>query len=77
MKNIIILLGLTIALASCGNSNGAGTDKDANPSDTTGRNINPAVTDPNSNMADTMRMKDSVRVKDTSIKDQTTTPKKH
>ena len=77
MKNTIIILGLTIALASCGNSNGAGTDKNANPSDTTGRNINPAVNDPNSNMADTMRMKDSLRVKDTSIKDQASAPKKH
>ena len=77
MKNIIILLGLTIALASCGNSNGAGNENGANPSDTTGRNINPAVTDPNSNMADTMRMRDSVRVKDTSIRDQTSKPKKH
>jgi hypothetical protein len=77
MKKIVFILGLAISIASCGNSNGAGNNPDATPSDTTGRNVNPAVNDPNSNMADTMRMKDSSRVKDTSIKDQTTTPKKH
>ena len=77
MKNIIVILGLAITVASCGNSNGAGSNQETNPSDTTGRNINPAVEDPNSNMADTMRMRDSLRVKDTAIKDQTTTPKKH
>ena len=77
MKNIIFIFGLALAMSSCGNSNGAGNNPDATPSDTTGRNVNPAVNDPNSNMADTMRMRDSSRVKDTSIKDQTSKPKKH
>jgi hypothetical protein len=77
MKNNFIILGLTIALVSCGNSNGAGADNNTNPSDTTGRNINSAVNDPNSNMADTMRMRDSIRVKDTTIKDQASAPRKH
>ena len=74
MKNIILVLGLVVTLGSCGNSS---QDKETNPSDTTGTNINPAVTDPNSNMADTMKMKDSLRVKDTTIKDNTALPKKH
>jgi len=77
MKNIILVVGLIFTLAACGNSNGTGNDKDTNPSDTTGTNVNPAVEDPNSNMADTMKMKDSLRVKDTTIKDNTSQPKKH
>jgi len=76
MKNVILVVGLVFTLAACGNSNGTG-DKSTNPSDTTGTNVNPAIEDPNSNMADTMKMKDSLRVKDTTIKDNTSQPKKH
>ena len=74
MKNIILVLGLATTMASCGNST---RDKETNPSDTTGTNVNAAVEDPNSNMADTMKMRDSIRVKDTAIKDNTSQPKKH
>jgi PBP1b-binding outer membrane lipoprotein LpoB len=78
MKNALMILSFAVILAACGNaSGGAGADKTTNPSDTTGTNVNPAVNDPNSNMADTMRMKDSLRVKDTSVKDKTSvTPRK-
>jgi uncharacterized lipoprotein len=74
MKKIILGLSIVMTLAACGNSDNT---KETNPSDTTGTNVNPAVEDPNSNMADTMKMKDSTRVKDTTIKDNTSQPKKH
>jgi hypothetical protein len=75
MKKLILIGAILITLASCGN---AGADTSVNPSDTTGKEINPALEDPNSNMADTMHMVDSTRVKDTSIKDNTSLkPKKH
>jgi len=68
MKKIVLIAAIGITLASCGN-NSASTE--TNPSDTTNLHINPALEDPNSNMADTMHMVDSSRVKDTSIKDNT------
>ena len=74
MKNIILISAVCMGLGACRN---AGAGSDANPSDTTGRYISPAVEDPNSNMADTMRMVDSTRVKDTIIKDRTTAKPKH
>ena len=70
MKNIVFIAALFIALASCGDGYN-GSDTSANPSDTTGLHLNPATEDPNSNMADTMNMVDSSRVKDTTIKDNT------
>lgn len=74
MKNLILTGAILITLASCGN---AGADSSVNQSDTTGKEINPATEDPSSNMADTMHMVDSTRVKDTSIKDNTSLkPKK-
>jgi hypothetical protein len=74
MKKLILLAGICVALVSCGDN---GVDTKSNPSDTTGIDLNPALEDPNSNMADTMHMVDSIRVKDTSIKDNTTVkPKK-
>ena len=78
MKNLIFVSAITLAFAACGDgSTGAGPDSTSNPSDTTNLHINPATEDPNSNMADTMHMIDSSRVKDTSIKDNTTVkPKK-
>jgi ABC-type glycerol-3-phosphate transport system substrate-binding protein len=75
MKNLILVSVIMLVLASCGN--GSGADAATNPSDTTNLHINNATEDPNSNMADTMHMVDSNRVKDTSIKDNTTVkPKK-
>ena len=72
MKNLVLLAGICIALAACGNGSGYnGDDTTGTPSDTTNLHINPALEDPNSNMADTMKMVDSSRVKDTTIKDNT------
>ena len=68
MKNLVLIAAIGIALASCGDGK---SDTSTNPSDTTNLHINPALEDPNSNMADTMKMVDSSRVKDTSIKDNT------
>ena len=68
MKKIVLIAAIGITLASCGNNSGS---TETNPSDTTNLHINPALEDPNSNMADTMHMVDSSRVKDTSIKDNT------
>jgi hypothetical protein len=78
MKNLILIGGLIFTLSSCGNGSGsANADSTNNPSDTTNLQINPATEDPNSNMADTMHMTDSSRVKDTSVKDKTSvTPRK-
>jgi hypothetical protein len=77
MKNALMILSFAAILTACGNASGGAGDKTTNPSDTTGTNVNPAVNDPNSNMADTMRMKDSLRVKDTTVKDKTSvTPRK-
>ena len=78
MKNILFALILLAAATSCGN-NGSSTDvrsdTSASPSDTTGLHVNPALEDPNSNMADTMKMKDSGTLRDTSRRDRTSTPK--
>ena len=70
----LTLFGLAFfALVACN----SGTDSDntadtANSqSDTTNLNLTPGTEDPNSNMADTMKMKDSIRVKDTLVKDKT------
>ena len=68
MKKIILIAAIGITVGSCGDNPNT---KDTNPSDTTNLHINPALEDPNSNMADTMHMADSARVKDTSIKDNT------
>jgi hypothetical protein len=67
MKNLILVSVVFFTLASCGSDSGEG---ETNPSDTTNLHLNPALEDPNSNMADTMRMVDSSRVKDTSIKNK-------
>jgi hypothetical protein len=67
MKKLILIAAIGITLVSCGD-NPAG---ETNPSDTTNMQINPALEDPNSNMADTMKMVDSSRVKDTLTKDNT------
>jgi hypothetical protein len=78
MKYLVLIAAIGITFGSCGNgSGGDGADTATNPSDTTGLHINPALEDPNSNMADTMHMVDSTRVKDTSIKDNTTVKPKH
>ena len=66
MRNIFFVGAFLFALASCDNGN---HDTSTNPSDTTGTQINPALEDPNSNMADTMHMVDSSRVKDTTTRD--------
>ena len=68
MKNILLVGAILLMLASCDNGK---NDTSTNPSDTTGTQINPALEDPNSNMADTMHMVDSSRVKDTTIRDST------
>jgi len=74
MKNILIAGFLACTFIAC-NNNGNGSDDtndSANPaSDTTNLNVTPGTEDPNSNMADTMKMRDSIRVKDTSVKDKT------
>ena len=76
MKSLFLVAAVVLTLASCGDGSGAGgSDTATNPSDTTNLHINPATEDPNSNMADTMHMVDSARVKDTVIKDNTA-PKK-
>ena len=73
MNNSFLVIVLLFTLAACGNNSGKGSGSDTAtaPSDTTGIHVNPALADPNSNMADTMKMKDSLRVKDTTIKDKT------
>jgi ABC-type uncharacterized transport system auxiliary subunit len=77
MKKLLIIGGFIFTLAACGNGSESAKDSTTNPSDTTNLQINPATEDPNSNMADTMHMTDSSRVKDTSVKDKTSvTPRK-
>jgi len=68
MKKMLLIAAIGITLGSCGNSSG---NTETNPSDTTNLHINPALEDPNSNMADTMNIPDSSRVKDTSVRDHT------
>ena len=80
MKNFLLMTVFLITLAACKNSGGkgGGSDTTTAPSDTTNLHVNPALEDPNSNMADTMQVKDSLRVRDTSTKDNTAVkPKKH
>ena len=66
MKKLVLIAAVSIVMISCGDSP---SDTSTNPSDTTNLHFNPATEDPNSNPADTMKMVDSSRVKDTSIKD--------
>ena len=72
MKKFLVVGAIVFTLASCDNGK---ADTSTNPSDTTATQINPALEDPNSNMADTMHMVDSSRVKDTTIKDSSSKPK--
>ena len=74
MKNIFLVGALLFTLASCDNGK---NDTSTNPSDTTATQINPALEDPNSNMADTMRMVDSTTGKDTTIRDSVSGRPKH
>ena len=70
----LTLLGLAIfALVACNSGTGSdnATDSTNTQSDTTNLNLTPGTEDPNSNMADTMKMRDSIRVKDTAVKDKT------
>ncbi len=71
MKKFILPLGFVLILAACGDGGGTVSSGDSTTtSDTTGLHLNPATEDPNSNMADTMKMKDSLRVQDTTVKKQ-------
>lgn len=69
----LTLFGLAIlALVACNDGTGSNNaDSVTTPSDTTNLNLTPGTEDPNSNMADTMKMRDSIRVKDTVVKDKT------
>ena len=70
----LALLGLAIfALVACNSGTGGdnAADSASTQSDTTNLNLTPGTEDPNSNMADTMKMRDSIRVKDTAVKDNT------
>lgn len=69
----LTLFGLAIfALIACNSGTGSdNADSVTTQSDTTNLNLTPGTEDPNSNMADTMKMRDSIRVKDTIVKDKT------
>ena len=72
MKNILFVFAMFAAFAC--NNKSSSSDVPA-ATDTTNMANNPGTTDPTSNVADTMKMRDSIGVKDTSITDQTTTKK--